>query len=63
MAWTGASSRKPSSRKRIVDLLDGVMPEIVWLDDSQTLTYLHTTISTRRYRVGVPKCRSTSTPC
>ena len=36
------------------DLLDGVMPEIAWLDDSQTLTYLHATVSTRRYRVGVP---------
>eukprot|EP01036_Dinobryon_divergens_P006955 gene6955-9245_t len=31
------------------------MPEIAWLDDSQTLTYLHATISTRRYRVGVPE--------
>ena len=25
---------------RVFDLLDGVMPEIAWLDDSQTLTYL-----------------------
>ncbi len=40
---------------RVFDLLDGVMPEIAWLDDSHTLTYLHTTISTRRYRVGVPE--------
>src|SRR2546427_11238747 len=24
-------------------------------DDSQTLTYLHSTVSTRRYRVGVPE--------
>jgi type IV secretory pathway VirB4 component len=40
---------------RVFDLLDGVMPEIDWLDDSQTLTYLHATISTRRYRVGVPE--------
>jgi type IV secretory pathway VirB4 component len=40
---------------RVFDLLDGVMPEIAWLDDSQTLTYLHATISTRRYRVGVPE--------
>ncbi len=37
------------------DLLDGVMPEIAWLDDAQTLTYLHATVSTRRYRVGVPE--------
>ncbi len=41
--------------ERIFDLLDGVMPEIAWLDDSQTLTYLHATVSTRRYRVGVPE--------
>jgi type IV secretion system protein VirB4 len=40
---------------RVFDLLDGVMPEIAWLDDSQTLTYLHSTISTRRYRIGVPE--------
>src|SRR3546814_5754642 len=29
------------------------MPEIIWLDDSQTLTNLHSTISIRRYRIGV----------
>ncbi len=40
---------------RVFDLLDGVMPEIAWFDDGQTLTYLHATISTRRYRVGVPE--------
>ncbi|HEP6426306.1 TPA: conjugal transfer protein TrbE [Burkholderia cenocepacia] len=39
---------------RIFDLLDGVMPEIDWLDDAETLTYLHATVSTRRYRLGVP---------
>ncbi|MCR6700940.1 MAG: conjugal transfer protein TrbE [Dokdonella sp.] len=40
---------------RIFDLLDGVMPEIAWLDDGQTLTYLHGTVSTRRHRVAVPE--------
>ncbi|ASJ84925.1 conjugal transfer protein TrbE [Pseudomonas aeruginosa] len=40
---------------RLYDLLDGVMPEIAWLDDSETLSYLHGTVSTRRYRVGVPE--------
>lgn len=40
---------------RVFDLLDGVMPEIAWLDDGETLTYLHATISTHRYRVGVPE--------
>ncbi|BCF95027.1 conjugal transfer protein TrbE (plasmid) [Paraburkholderia largidicola] len=40
---------------RVFDLLDGVMPEIMWLDDSETLTYLHATVATRRYRIGVPE--------
>ncbi|WP_321854418.1 conjugal transfer protein TrbE [Paraburkholderia tropica] len=40
---------------RVFDLLDGVMPEIVWLDDSETLTYLHATISTRRFPLAVPQ--------
>ena len=40
---------------RFFDLLDGVMPEIAWLDDAQTLTYLHACISTRRYDVAVPE--------
>lgn len=39
---------------RMLDLFDGVMPEVAWLDDGQTLTYLHSTISTRRYPIAVP---------
>lgn len=40
---------------RFFDLLDGVMLELAWLDDSQTLTYLHATVSTHRQRVAVPE--------
>jgi type IV secretion system protein VirB4 len=40
---------------RLLDLLDGVMPEIAWLDDAQTLTYLHGTVSTRLHPVRVPE--------
>ncbi len=40
---------------RVLDLLDGVMPDIAWLDDDQTLTYLHATVSPRRHRVAVPE--------
>jgi type IV secretion system protein VirB4 len=40
---------------RLHDLLEGVMPEVTWLDDSQTLTYLHATVSTHRQRVAVPE--------
>jgi type IV secretion system protein VirB4 len=31
------------------------MPEARWLDDGETLTFLHSTISTRRQRVRVPE--------
>jgi type IV secretion system protein VirB4 len=31
------------------------MPECAWLDDEETLTYLHSTVSTKRHRVRVPE--------
>ncbi|NTF47072.1 conjugal transfer protein TrbE [Rhizobium rhizogenes] len=40
---------------RVLALLDGFMPSCRWLDDSETLTYLHSTISTRHHRVRVPE--------
>lgn len=40
---------------RFLDLLEGFMPEADWLTDAETLTYLHSTISTRRQRVRVPE--------
>ncbi|MGV2019312.1 conjugal transfer protein TrbE [Agrobacterium sp. 22-223-1] len=40
---------------RVLALLDGFMPSCRWLDDSETLTYLHSTISTKRHRVRVPE--------
>ncbi|WP_342627096.1 conjugal transfer protein TrbE [Nguyenibacter vanlangensis] len=40
---------------RLLALLDGFMPEAAWLDDAGTLTYLHSTISTRNQRVRVPE--------
>ena len=36
-------------------LIEGFMPEADWLDDGETLTYLHSCISTRRQRVRVPE--------
>ncbi|UCI18441.1 conjugal transfer protein TrbE [Mesorhizobium sp. B2-1-8] len=41
--------------ERVLSLLDGFMPECRWLDDSETLTYLHSTVSTNRHRVRVPE--------
>lgn len=40
---------------RVLALLDGFMPECRWLDDGDTLTYLHSAISTNRHRVRVPE--------
>ena len=40
---------------RILQLLEGFVPEARWLDDGETLTYLHSTVSTRRQRVRVPE--------
>ncbi|MCA1200152.1 conjugal transfer protein TrbE [Sphingomonas sp. R647] len=40
---------------RVLQLLEGFLPEARWLDDRETLTYLHTTVSTRRQRVAVPE--------
>ena len=41
--------------ERFFGLLDGVMPEVGWLDDDQTLAYLHACVSTRRHQVAVPE--------
>jgi type IV secretion system protein VirB4 len=40
---------------RLLQLVEGFVPEVGWLGDGETLTYLHSTISTRRQRVRVPE--------
>jgi type IV secretion system protein TrbE len=40
---------------RILQLVEGFLPEAAWLDDGETLTYLHSTISTRHHPVRVPE--------
>ena len=41
--------------ERVLGLIEGFMPELRWIDDEQTLTYLHSCVSTRRQRVRVPE--------
>nr|WP_194241196.1 conjugal transfer protein TrbE [Solimonas terrae] len=41
--------------ERCYGLLEGVMPELAWLDDDETLAYLHGCVSTRRHPVTVPE--------
>jgi type IV secretion/conjugal transfer VirB4 family ATPase len=40
---------------RVLHLVEGFMPEVGWLDDGETLTFLHSTVSTKRQRVRVPE--------
>src|ERR1700739_3640810 len=40
---------------RVLQLVEGFMPECAWLDDEETLTYLHSTVSTKRHRVRAPE--------
>ena len=40
---------------RVLALIEGFMPEAEWLDDGETLTYLHSCVSTRRQRVRLPE--------
>ena len=40
---------------RLLGLIDPLMPECAWLDDGETLGFLHNSISTQRQRVAVPE--------
>jgi type IV secretion system protein TrbE len=40
---------------RVLQLIEGFVPEAAWLTDGETLTYLHSCISTKRQRVRVPE--------
>jgi len=53
--WRGALAAFIDRTDRVLALIEDFMPEATWLDDSDTLTYLHSSISTRRQRVRVPE--------
>lgn len=40
---------------RLLALVEGFMSEAAWLDDSETLSFLHSTVSTERHGVRVPE--------
>ena len=40
---------------RVLHLVEGFMPEVAWLSDAETLTYLHSTVSTKVQSVRVPE--------
>ena len=53
--WRAALASFVDRSDRVLALIEGFMPEAAWLDDGETLTYLHACISTRRQRVRVPE--------
>ena len=53
--WRDQLAAYLTETDRFLGLLEAVMPESRWLDDTETLTYLHSTVSTRRHPVAVPE--------
>lgn len=53
--WRQEVAAFHTETERVLDLLSGFMPEVRGLDDAETLTYLHGTISTKRHPVAVPE--------
>ena len=53
--WRAALDGFVDRTDRVLALVEGFMPEAEWLDDGETLTYLHSCVSTRRQRVRVPE--------
>ncbi len=53
--WRRALEQFVAETDRAIDLLASFMPEVRALDDAETLTYLHGTVSTRRHAVAVPE--------
>ncbi|GAM00342.1 conjugal transfer protein TrbE [Sphingomonas parapaucimobilis NBRC 15100] len=53
--WRGTLASFVAETDRVLDLLSGFMASVRPLDDGETLTFLHGTISDRRHPVAVPE--------
>ncbi|WP_129794002.1 conjugal transfer protein TrbE [Sphingosinicella sp. CPCC 101087] len=53
--WRESLASFVAETNRAFDLLSDLMPEVRPLDDEETLTFLHGTVSARRHRVAVPE--------
>jgi type IV secretion system protein VirB4 len=53
--WRNVLSAFIDRTDRVLALIEDFMPEADWLEDGDTLSYLHSCISTRRQRVRVPE--------
>ena len=54
-SWRDELAAFVAETNRALDLMEGFMPEIRALDDAETLTYLHGTVSPRRHPIAVPE--------
>lgn len=52
--WRDALAGFRDQSDRLLSLLEGMFPDLAWLDDAETLTYLHSTVSTARHAVRPP---------
>jgi type IV secretion system protein VirB4 len=52
--WRQELAAFATETDRVSDLLAGIMPEVRALNDAETLTYLHRSISSHRHAVAVP---------
>jgi type IV secretion/conjugal transfer VirB4 family ATPase len=53
--WREALASFVAETNRALDLLSGFMPEVRALDGEETLSFLHSAVSSRRHRVAVPE--------
>lgn len=53
-AWRQRLEEFEQHAARAFDLLAAALPEMAWLSDDETLTYLHATISTKHHPVTAP---------
>ncbi len=53
--WRASLSGFADRTDRILALLEGVLPQVGWLSDAETLGFLHSTVSTSRSGVAVPE--------
>ena len=53
--WSEQLQKFVTETDRFLGLLEGVMPEIGWCNDDETLTYLHSTVSTQGHTLVAPQ--------
>jgi type IV secretion system protein VirB4 len=53
-SWRDELAAFVAETDRALDLMEGFMPELRALDDAETLTYLHGTVSPKRHPIAVP---------